>query len=328
MTLAFEDFAGQSVHIARLREDFAAGNNVHAYLFAGPRGTGKRSVARLCAMTALCRGKDKPCGVCGPCRRALSDTHPDIHTVLPPKDKKTVGVDAMREVIAQVGVRSFEDGAKAVIFPRAETLTPAAQNALLKTLEEPPDGTVFFLCTDQPSALLRTVVSRCRVVRFHPLSTGEAAARLVSLGETPQRAREKARMAEGCVGQALAIDDARLALRRQVTEEVFSVHAPDDALPLLSAYREDRERQEQAMDVIEDAVRDALLAQAGAASLDEAGYAPELSAYARAVPLRETLALQGEIVRARRMLGSNVAFASALEIVLLKIAEEYQRWPW
>ena len=326
--LSFEDFAGQSAHIERLHQDFARGAQVHAYLFAGPRGTGKRSVALLCAMTAVCREEHKPCGVCGPCRRALSGTHPDIHTVLPPKDKKTIGVDTMREVIEEVSVRAFEDGAKALIFPRAELLTPAAQNALLKTLEEPPQGTVFFLCTDQPASLLRTVVSRCRVVRFHPLGADDAARRLQALGETPQRAMEKARMADGCVGQALEIDDAHLALRKRLTQEAFSVREPGDALAVVNAYKDERELQAQALDVLEGAVRDILLAKAGASPLEEAGYAPQAEAYARAVPLTGALALQGQIAAARRMLGSNVAFASAFETILLKISEEYHTWPW
>ena len=113
--LTFEDFAGQSAHIARLKADFSSGKNVHAYLFSGPRGTGKRSVARLCAMTALCRGERRPCGACGPCRRVLSDTHPDVHTIIPEKGKKTIGVDALREVIGEVSTRSFEDGVKVML---------------------------------------------------------------------------------------------------------------------------------------------------------------------------------------------------------------------
>ena len=327
--LSFEDFAGQSSHIERLRRDFAGGAQVHAYLFAGPRGTGKRSVALLCAMTAVCRGEEgKPCGVCGPCRRALGGTHPDIHTVLPPKDKKSVGVDTMREVIAQVSVRAFEDGAKALIFPRAELMTPAAQNALLKTLEEPPQGTVFFLCTDQPASLLRTVVSRCRVVRFHPLSVQDAANRLIALGETPKLAMEKARMADGCVGQALEIDDARLALRQRLTQEAFSVREPGDALAVVNAYKDERELQAQALDVLEGAVRDILLAQSGSSSIEGTGYAPQAEAYARSVPLTGGLALYECVTCARKMLASNVAFASAFETILLKVSEEYHRWPW
>ena len=326
----FEELAGQSAHLPRLREEFARGAQVHAYLFCGPRGTGKRSAARLLAMTALCvgEGTKKPCLTCGPCRRVMSLTHPDVHVLLPEKDKKSIGVDAMREVIEEVAVRSFEGGQKAIIFPRAELLTPAAQNALLKTLEEPPQGTVFFLCTDQPAALLPTIVSRCRTVRFHPLSVEDAARRLEALGETPERAAQKARMAEGCVGQALEISDALLALRFELTKAAFSVRHAGDIPAVTAAYKDDKELQRQAIDVLEGAARDILLAQSGAASLEHALYAPQAEQYARAVPLSGALALFETIMSAKRMLASNVAFASALETILLKISEEYRQWPW
>lgn len=327
--LSFEDFRGQSAHIAQLESDFASHAFVHAYLLSGPRGTGKKSVARLCAMAALCRGEGKkPCGVCGPCRRVLSDTHPDVHTVQPEKGKQTIGVDVLRDVLSEVSVKSFEGTTKALIFPEAERMTPAAQNCLLKTLEEPPQDTVFFLITDQPGALLATITSRCRVIRFHPLSVEEAEARLVALGERPQAARQKARMAEGCVGQALLIDEQRLSLLSSLTEQVFSVHRPSDVLSVVNLYKDDKERQRQALDLLEGAVRDILLAQAGTTPLEGSGYAPQAEAFARAVPLAGGLRLAGQITRARMMMASNVSFASAFESVLLTISEEYSQWPW
>ena len=88
--IAFADLAGQSALIGQLQSDFARGRYVHAYLLTGPGGTGKRSAAQLCAMAALCRGKKKPCGACGPCRRVLSGTHPDVHTVVPEKGKQII----------------------------------------------------------------------------------------------------------------------------------------------------------------------------------------------------------------------------------------------
>ncbi|MBP3656555.1 MAG: DNA polymerase III subunit delta' [Clostridia bacterium] len=325
---SFDDFRGQSAHIGQLHEDFARGTNVHAYLFAGPKGTGKRSVAQLCVMTALCRGQEKPCGVCGPCRRVLGGAHPDVHFVLPEKGKKSIGVDVIREAIAEVGVSAFEAGGKAMLIPDAERMTPQAQNCLLKTLEEPPQGTVFFLITDQPGALLPTIISRCRVVRFHPLSTEEAAARLCALGLGAQDAQRRARLAGGCVGQALDIDEGQMELRLALSEAVFSVRSPGGVLAVVNAYKDDKERQAQVMDAVEGIVRDILAAQAGGAPIEEAGYAPQAEAYAKKAPLESGLALQRAVMRARMMLGSNVAFASAFESILLKVSEEYTRWSW
>ena len=183
--IAFADLAGQSALIGQLQHDFARGSYVHAYLLTGPGGTGKRSAAQLCAMAALCRGENKPCGACGPCRRVLSGTHPDVHTVVPEKGKQIIGVGVMREVLDTVSVKSFEDGAKVILIPQAERMNAAAQNCLLKTLEEPPERTVFFLITDQPAALLPTIVSRCRVVRFHPLTEEACAARGAEMSSLP-----------------------------------------------------------------------------------------------------------------------------------------------
>ena len=326
--LSFEDFHGQSAHIEQMHRDFAGHTFVHAYLLCGPRGTGKKSVAQLCVMAAVCRGEGKrPCGQCGPCRRVLSGTHPDLHTIVPEKGKKTIGVDVMRDAIGEVGVKSFEGTTKALIIPQAELMTPAAQNCLLKTLEEPPQDTVFFLITDQPGTLLPTIVSRCRVLRFHPLSTADCEKRLIALGQSPRDAARKAQMAEGCVGQALEINDEHLAMLETLTRDVFSAKMPGDVLRVVNLYKDDKDRQRQVMDLLQSSVRDIMLAQAGGAPL-EGGYAQEAQAYARAVPLQGGLALYETITHARMMMGSNVAFAAAFESVLLKITEEYVKWPW
>ena len=124
--LSFEDFRGQSAHIAQLHSDFERHAFVHAYLLSGPRGTGKKSVARLCAMAAVCKAEKKPCGQCGPCRRVLSDTHPDVHTVVPEKGKKSISIDVVRDMIAEVSVKSFEGTTKALLIPHAELMTAAA----------------------------------------------------------------------------------------------------------------------------------------------------------------------------------------------------------
>lgn len=328
---SFEDFRGQSALLTQLESDFAQGTFVHAYLFAGPKGTGKKSVARLCAAAAMCRaqgGEKKPCGVCGPCRRMLAGTHPDIHEILPESGKKTIGVEIVRGVIEEVGVSSFEGGVKALICPNAEKMTPQAQNCLLKTLEEPPEKTVFFLITDQPGALLATIVSRCRTVRFHPLDMESAKARLMALGMGAEDALVRARISEGCVGQALDIGQESLSLRAQVTKDVFGVKSAADVPGVLALYKDDKEKQKQALDVLETAVRDIMVAQSGREPLAPGLYAPEAQDYAGKVPLTGGIALSQTILKAKKMCASNVAFASALETILLKVSEEYARWRW
>ena len=130
------------------------------------------------------------------------------------------------------------------------------------------------------------------------------------------------RMAEGCVGKALEIDEERLALMESVTRDVFSVHRAGDVLSVVNLYKDDKERQKLVMDLLETAVRDILLAQSGRASLEDGGYAREAESFSRSVPLAGGLALASQITAARMMLASNVSFAAAFESVLLKISEE------
>ncbi len=154
------------------------------------------------------------------------------------------------------------------------------------------------------------------------------AARLIALGQPPETAKKKARMAEGCVGRALAIDDGQLELRMALTRDVFSVHRPADVPGVVNLYKEDKERQKLVLDTLEIALRDILVQQAGGASVAGAGYAREAEAYARRTPLSGGLSLMETLRRARVMLAGNVAFASAFETILLQISEEYAKWPW
>lgn len=115
-------------------------------------------------------------------------------------------------------------------------------------------------------------------------------------------AKKKARIAEGCVGRALEIDDGQLDLRMELTHNVFSVHHPADALGVVNMYKEDKERQKLVLDTLEIALRDILVQQAGGASIADAGYAREALDYASRVPLSGGLTLMETLRRARVML--------------------------
>lgn len=189
--IAFADLAGQSALIGQLQHDFARGSYVHAYLLTGPGGTGKRSAAQLCTMAALCRGEHKPCGACGPCRRVLSGTHPDVHTVVPEKGKQIIGVGVMREMLDTVAVKSFEDGAKVILIPQAERMNcgraelpaqnagrTAGKNGVLSDY-----GSARGAAADYRFPLPRRAVS--------PLTEEACQKRLIALGQSPEMAEEK-----------------------------------------------------------------------------------------------------------------------------------------
>ena len=158
--MGFETLLGNDRLKENLTVSLSKGRVSHFYLISGPAGSGKRTLARLLAAAILCQGRDKPCGVCGPCRKALKNEHPDFITIDDP-EKKTVPVDLIRKARADIYIQPNESDYKIYLFPRAQDMGLPGQNALLKVLEEPPKYGVFILLTDNPEKLLPTVRSRC-----------------------------------------------------------------------------------------------------------------------------------------------------------------------
>ena len=141
----------------------------HGYLITGPRGAGKKTLAKLLSAGAMCDGKEKPCGVCTACRKVLSGVHPDVITVDDP-DRKTVGVDVIRKARADCYIQPNEGKRKIYVIPRAQDMGVEAQNALLKVLEEPPAYAMFLLLAETGEALLPTIRSRCVELKLQALS--------------------------------------------------------------------------------------------------------------------------------------------------------------
>ena len=158
--MGFETLLGNDRLKENLTVSLSKGRVSHFYLISGPARSGKRTLARLLAAAILCQGRDKPCGVCGPCRKALKNEHPDFITIDDP-EKKTVPVDLIRKARADIYIQPNESDYKIYLFPRAQDMGLPGQNALLKVLEEPPKYGVFILLTDNPEKLLPTVRSRC-----------------------------------------------------------------------------------------------------------------------------------------------------------------------
>lgn len=174
----FSDVVGQE-HIERtLRNAIENGKVSHAYLFCGPRGTGKTTMARILAKALLCeKGPTaEPDGTCAECKDIAQGTHPDVYEL---DAASRTGVENVREeIISRVGYAPTRGSWKVYIIDEVHMLSPAAFNALLKTLEEPPDHVVFILCTTDPQRVLDTIQSRCQRFDFHRISLESIVARL------------------------------------------------------------------------------------------------------------------------------------------------------
>jgi DNA polymerase-3 subunit delta' len=195
----------------------------HALLFAGADGVGKRSLAFALVTWLLCEANgDDACGTCGACRQVSAGSHPDFQTVQVATGKKEIGVDRAREVKRFTQLRPVRGNIKVALIDEAHMLTVAAQNALLKTLEEPPEHSLLILVANNPDALLPTVRSRCQRIQFSPLPNETVVEILTrNHGMALATAQQLAALAEGSPGRALAL--SRCAARTDGAPQLAGV---------------------------------------------------------------------------------------------------------
>jgi DNA polymerase III delta' subunit len=162
---------------ASLRAGLMTGRLAHAWLFYGPTGAGKREAAHALAAACLCAAgseRGDACGACADCRLTTAGTHPDLEHLACEQGKQVIGIDRVRAAIAELALAPVSAAGRVLIVEDADRLHPAAANAFLKTLEEPPAGAVIVLLTSRPDLLLSTIRSRCREVRFPPRAVDAA----------------------------------------------------------------------------------------------------------------------------------------------------------
>ena len=199
-----------------------------AYLFVGPTGVGKETVAHYFAQLIFCQQDTQPptaCGTCLACRKADSGNHPDLQFIRPEGSLLKIG--QIRELQKQIIYEPLEASRKVYILTDVERMTEEAENCLLKTLEEPPASSVLILLTSNSRALLPTTRSRCQILQFHPMPTQELAEILVErFSIAPEQATTLATTAEGVIGKALT----QLEKGDGLTEEVPEILKTTDRL--------------------------------------------------------------------------------------------------
>lgn len=208
------------------------GEITHAWLFVGPAGSGKSPTAIALAAALNCPVEPLVgCGGCSSCLRTSRRRHPDVHHIVP--EGPIIPVDMVRETVIPEANRSpFEARYQVFIIEEAERMNPAAQNALLKTLEEPQPHTIFVLISDRAEELLETVHSRCRVIRLEPVAEERIVELLEQEGAPKEIALLSARISEGDLekARALAFDDEVGARRRMWAHLPRRLTSSGDAL--------------------------------------------------------------------------------------------------
>jgi DNA polymerase-3 subunit delta' len=228
--MPFREIAGHR-HLLELVAGAARrGTLPPSLVFAGPAGVGKRKAAVALAQFVNCPSSgDDACGTCASCARIARGIHADV-LVVEPGETGAIKVDQIRDAVERTGYRPFEGRRRVVIVDDADAMLVEAQNALLKTLEEPPAMSMFVLVTSRPDVLLPTVRSRCQRLRFGRLSAADIAAVLMKAhGYSANDAHAAASVADGSVGLALEGGSEAYVEAREAAAEVLEglARAPD-----------------------------------------------------------------------------------------------------
>ncbi len=364
-------FIGNERAVAAVQRGLKSGSPPHAYLFVGPERVGKAMLARILAQTLNCTANDpagtsvgaphaanavqsselasaapgegwgEPCGECAQCRRIAAGIHSDVQTVSIELDddgrrRKGISVDQLREVERSVALQPYEGRTRVVIVDPADDMTVEAQNAFLKTLEEPPAHVVFVLVATQEERLLPTVRSRCQriVFQLQPVAAIESA--LKETGVEAEQARLLARLARGRIGWALesARNPESLEKRRETLDQARALAAMpladrfDLAERLSTQFKNDREIVFDRLAEWLGWQRDLVLVQSGAeegiANLDRLD---ELREDAAACDRREGLAFVRALIACREHLRTNVQSRIALDALMVQAPRTGGRTP-
>ena len=240
----FDEVAGQTHIVKTLKNALATRKLAHAYLFAGPRGTGKTTMAKLLAKALNCdEGIGCQCNECKNCKAIIDGTHPDVIELDAASNN---GVDEIRELIDKVKYGTILGRYKVYIIDEVHMLSTGAFNALLKTLEEPPEHVIFILATTEPHKILPTILSRCQRYDFNKLSDEDIKNRLKEVLEKESIAyNEEAikiiiSLADGGMRDALSILDQVLAysgnkLDVQDVLDIFALESKEEKIALLNS---------------------------------------------------------------------------------------------
>lgn len=299
----------------------------HAYLFQGEEGVGKEALARTFAAGLQCQSEsaDKPCKECVSCRQMESGNQPDVIWVT--REKASLGVDEIREQLCNtMDIKPFSSPYKIYLVPEAEKMTEAAQNALLKTIEEPPEYGIVILMTSNISALLPTIQSRCLTMEFRPLSTAVVESYVKEHCQVPDyQARASAAFAQGNLGKAMRYAKSEDFIERK--DHIISLlrHVEQMDLPeMLAVIKDLGTRKDEVRDYIDLMVlwyRDVLLFKATKdinqlLFQDEASYISREASHRSYEKIEEILQA---FEKAKVRLRANVNFDITMELMLLTL---------
>ena len=322
----FEEIRGNTPLVEQLRRSAASGRSSHAYLFLGGAGAGKRLIANTFAKALQCEGEKRPCDSCKSCHAFNHGNHPDVIYFQPLKNGKTYTIEDVREQLLEtVDLKPFQYEKKIYIIEKADTLNIQSQNALLKTLEEPPAHAVFLLLAERAEAFLPTILSRVVVMKIRPLSAETIADYLMQAGHLAEESHILSAYAQGRIGQALELveDEGFREMRQDILGKLEALPSMSEGdAYLLAKDLEGYKNDLRFLDIMELWYRDLLTAK----SLREEGYLIQRdkkdAIFRAAKEPAALLAKKAAAVRTARMrLAQNANFRLTMEVLLMDLKE-------
>jgi len=336
--MPLRDVVGHTRMVGLLARAISRDTLPPSLLLAGPAGVGKRRVAVAMAAAINCLnpqhgelGRDG-CGACASCLRIARGVHPDV-IVIEPGDTGAIKIEPIREVIAASGFRPFEGRRRVVVIDEADALTWQAQDALLKTLEEPPSASTFLLVSSMPDSLRPTVLSRCPRLRFGPLSVAEVTDALMrDHGLSAPDARVAADASDGSIGTALALQltdlrgarDAAATLLRQTArgaDPVRRLEAVKALAPPKGSPASDREQLAGCLRALSSLLRDLgfMASRVDTGALANADLAGELEALSRSYDAQRSVKAYSAVDRALAALERNASAKVVADWLVLEL---------
>ncbi|MGE5258578.1 MAG: DNA polymerase III subunit delta' [Hyphomicrobiales bacterium] len=333
----FDAIIDQERPIRLLTSFLTHGTIPHALLFTGIEGVGKRTAAIAFAMACNCIGglpggrtgegmhgtAAQSCGECSACRKIATDRHPDVLKVVPAGLQ--IRIDQVRDLCQSLTMRPYEARIRIALIADAHRMNPAAGNALLKMLEEPPERTVLILTAPQTADLLPTIVSRCRHIRFKPIARNHLAAILArAYGFPAEEAALTAAMASGSVTRALAMQRRHWVQRRNwfMSELAALAHRPvTSLLALAEKLAQAKEDIPDYLELLASWVRDMVVARYDPDRIIHQDLRAEIVTAGRGVPEGFFTRATTGLAETQRRFQSNANPRLSLERLLITMAE-------
>ncbi len=324
----FVNVIGHEEITNHLQSAIRMGKISHAYIFAGEDGIGKNFMADIFAATIQCEAnQENPCGTCKSCHQAISGNQPDIKRVT--HEKSGIGVDDIRlQINADIGVKPYASPYKIYIVDEAEKMTEQAQNALLKTIEEPPEYAVIILLTNNVNAFLPTILSRCVILNFKSVETKEIESYLMNEAKIPDyQAKISAAFACGNLGKALkyASSESFMQLKSDIIHLMKNMNETDITViaDAVKYFAENKSQINDCLDLMMLWYRDVLMFKAtkDANLLLYQDELQDIKRQAEVIDFEHLNHIMESFSTVKSRLNANVNYDMAMELLLLSMSE-------